>query len=175
MTRNSVCLNFKWLPLNISRDRTKSRFILSEPLWFSHKISKHLTRTSATMVRKLIDYTQCRGGEEQGSSQPHQQHAPQPQSPSTERASVDLPKFSSIDKNVDWIQRSADHSDNEEERIDFQMKIVPKEQRNTNRRHIELRVQKQRSFNKKRSSNSIFQTIAGPRLSRGAQRSLSSA
>lgn len=127
--------------------------------------------------RRLIDYTQCRHteGTQQATPQDQESNAPlnerQAHFSSADLPTLNLPRFNKIDK-IDWIQRSIDHTDVEEyERIDFQLKIVPKDQRIGEHRYTALHMRRQRSFNSKTSS--IFQTLKAPRLTRGAVRSLS--
>ena len=126
--------------------------------------------------RRLIDYTQCRHveGMQQATSQGQESNASlNEQLSSADLPTLNLPRFNKIDE-IDWLQRSIDHRDVEEyERIDFQLKIVPKDQRIGEHRYTTLHVRRQRSFNSKMASSRIFQSLKAPRLTRRAVRSLS--
>ena len=87
------------------------------------------------MPGKLIDYTKYKRGDD-GQSVYVSKGVMFPQEQANKRLSKEVPRFDAIEQ-VNWIQRSADHVEKPGEKVEFQMKIVPKSQRTTTRRYSE--------------------------------------
>jgi len=107
------------------------------------------------MPRKLIDYTQRRRdlGGEQTSSQPFKKTSPQEQ-----HIRADCPIHLLRREKVDV---SNYRTETEDEKIEFYLKIVPKNQRGKTHRYAELALNQRPSFNNKRCS--IFESISNAR------------
>jgi len=123
------------------------------------------TQNTTTMPRKLIDYTQRRRdlGGEQTSSQPSKKTSPQEQ-----HIKADCPIH------LLWLEKvdlNNYRKETEDKKIEFYLKIVPKDQRGKTHRYAELARNRGRSFSGKCS---IFDSISNPRRAQSADKTESS-
>lgn len=116
------------------------------------------------MPGKLIDYTKYKRGDV-GQSVYVSKGLMVPQEQENKRLSKEVPRFNDIEQ-VNWIQRSADHVETSGEKVEFQMKIVPKSQRTTTRRYSAHKSPVRTTA----KTSSIVQGICGRRRSSHGRR-----